>query len=82
VEHSRLIAIGIQVEVRNQYLGTWNGGFEVVDVTDDGYIIRRRSDGIVLPTAIAFDDVRMPEGLSETLWSASYKLTLRRRATS
>jgi len=48
VERTHLVAIGTQVEVRNCYLGTWNGGFEVVGVHDSGYSLRRQCDDTIL----------------------------------
>jgi hypothetical protein len=49
---------GTKVDVRNRYQGTWVRGFEVADVTDTGYRIRRLSDGSVLPELFSRDDVR------------------------
>jgi hypothetical protein len=39
---------GTRVDVRNRYQGTWARGFEVAECTEDGYRIRRLSDGSVL----------------------------------
>ncbi len=55
-------AVGMNVAVRNRYLGTWSVGFEVVALHLDGYSIRRTSDGAVLPEVIPFTDVREPWG--------------------
>ncbi len=52
------LAPGTKVDVRNRYQGTWVRGFEVADVTDTGYRIRRLSDGSVLPELFIRDDVR------------------------
>jgi hypothetical protein len=52
--------VGMNVAVRNRYLGTWSAGFEVVALHLDGYSIRRTSDGAVLPQVIPFSDVREP----------------------
>lgn len=49
---------GARVEVRTGFDRSWVNGFQVAAVTDDGYLVRRRSDGEVLPVPIAFDDVR------------------------
>lgn len=40
---------GTTVEVQCRFDQRWSGGFTVVDVTDEGYRIRRQSDGSVLP---------------------------------
>ena len=45
-------------EVWSQYSQTWMPGFDVVDETERGYRLRRRTDGAMLPTDIAKADVR------------------------
>ena len=57
VPHAR-IHIGTYVVVRNRYVGTWSRGFKVAEEVDDGYLIRRVSDGAVLPEVIGHDEVR------------------------
>jgi hypothetical protein len=52
------LAPGTKVDVRNRYQGTWVRGFEVAEVRDDGYRIRRLSDGSVLGELFSRDDVR------------------------
>lgn len=54
----RPLAPGTRVEVRTQFERTWVRGFEVVTGHEDGYRIRRLSDGRELPTLLARDDVR------------------------
>ena len=49
---------GTRVDVRNRYQGTWVRGFEVAEVVQDGYRIRRMSDGSTLGELFARDDVR------------------------
>ena len=49
---------GTRVEVRTGFDRSWASGFAVEAVADDGYRVRRRSDGEVLPVAMAFEDVR------------------------
>jgi len=49
---------GTKVDVRNRYQGTWVRGFEVAEVVQDGYRIRRMSDGSTLGELFARDDVR------------------------
>jgi hypothetical protein len=49
---------GTKVEVRSDFDRAWSSGFEVDEITDDGYRVRRRSDGHVLPVAIGAEDVR------------------------
>ena len=49
---------GANVEVLVRYQTHWARGFEVVSVDDDGYWLRRRSDGEALPVAFADDEIR------------------------
>jgi len=48
---------GTRVRVRST-LGSWAGGFEVVGVDRSGYLLRRVSDGVVLPMPIGATEVR------------------------
>jgi hypothetical protein len=52
------LAPGTKVDVRNRYQGTWVRGFEIAEVTEDGYRIRRLSDGSTLGELFVRDDVR------------------------
>jgi hypothetical protein len=51
-----------EVEVRLRFDGRWVGGFEIVGVHGSGpereVWLRRRSDGAVLPSPFAGDEVR------------------------
>jgi hypothetical protein len=47
---------GTPVRVRNT-LGSWAGGFEVVSVDRAGYLLRRVSDGALLPKPIGATEV-------------------------
>jgi len=53
-----VVEVGASVIVRTRYLGSWAAGFEVAEVLDEGYLLRRVSDGNVLPDVIEFDDVK------------------------
>jgi hypothetical protein len=55
---TRAYPASTRVEVRNHFDGSWSSGFEVAEVTEEGYRIRRASDGSVLPTEFATADVR------------------------
>jgi hypothetical protein len=46
------------VEVRNHFISSWSGGFEVSRVEGDGYRLRRVSDNVELPATFSPDDVR------------------------
>ncbi len=52
------LAPGTKVDVRNRYQATWVRGFEIAEVTDEGYRIRRMSDGSTLGELFSRDDVR------------------------
>jgi hypothetical protein len=53
-----LYAVGTSVDVKNRFVGSWSCGFEVAGLTEAGYLIRRLSDGSILPEPLTFDEVR------------------------
>lgn len=59
-----MIDVGSPVMVRTRYTGAWVAGFEVAGLLDDGYRIRRLSDGSVLSHVVALEDVRLWAGES------------------
>ena len=50
--------IGDSVELRVTFSGGWSSGFDVAAVVEGGFIIRRRSDGFLLPGPTSPSDVR------------------------
>jgi hypothetical protein len=54
--------VGEEVEVRTHYTGSWSAGFSVVEIVPHGYVIRRRSDGGILPAVIPAAEVRASSG--------------------
>ena len=62
------LAPGTAVDVRNRYQGTWVRGFEVAEFTEDGYRIRRLSDGSVLSELFSRDDVRRQRSRQGFWW--------------
>lgn len=52
------IELGATVEVRRRFDHAWATGFEIADSSDDGYQLRRRSDGALLPVTFPAVDVR------------------------
>jgi hypothetical protein len=52
------LKIGDSVELRVGYSGGWSGGFDVAEVVEGGFIIRRTSDGFLLPGPTSPSDVR------------------------
>jgi hypothetical protein len=59
------LRIGAAVDVRCRFVGEWSEGFEVVERVEDGYRIRRLSDGSTLPDVFGFDDVRARSALAQ-----------------
>jgi hypothetical protein len=51
-------AVGTSVDVKNRYVGSWSSGFEIAGHVEDGYVIRRLSDGSILPDSLSYDEVR------------------------
>lgn len=54
--------------MRNRYQGTWVRGFEVSEITEAGYRIRRLSDGSVLGELFSRDDVRRQRSRQGFWW--------------
>jgi hypothetical protein len=59
---------GTPVEVRNRLQGTWTRGFEVADFNEEGYRIRRLSDGSILNDLFSRDDVRRQRSRQGFWW--------------
>lgn len=49
---------GTKVEVRTGFDRSWVSGFVVEEAAENGYLVRRRTDGRVLPQPISVDDIR------------------------
>jgi hypothetical protein len=56
------------VEVRQRFDQGWARGFEVAEVRETGYQLRRLSDGAVLPTEFPEDEVRVERRKKQGLW--------------
>jgi hypothetical protein len=50
--------VGEQVEVHTRFNDSWVPGFEIAEVADSGYRVRRRSDGVILPNVTSESDLR------------------------
>lgn len=59
---------GAKVEVRTAFDRSWATGFEVEAVTDEGYRLRRLSDGRALPATFPADDVRRERRDANMWW--------------
>jgi hypothetical protein len=55
---NRLVRVGGYVAVRTRYMGAWSVGFEVAAHVDQGCLIRRLSDGSVLPDVFQWTEIR------------------------
>jgi hypothetical protein len=62
------LAPGTQVDLRNRRQGTWMRGFEVYDASEEGYRIRRLSDGTILNELFSRDDVRRQRNRQGFWW--------------
>ena len=63
---------GTRVEVRSRFEERWSRGFEIAERADDNgnpprYMVRRRSDGSILPVSFTEDDLR-EERRRSTWW--------------
>lgn len=58
---------GVRVEVRSRFEDRWSRGFEVAEVTAEGYLLKRLSDMAVLPVEFSPEDVRR-ERKKQGLW--------------
>jgi hypothetical protein len=67
-DHPDPIEPGTAIEVRNRFDGRWAKGFEVSAVVDEGYRVRRLSDGGELPTVFAFEVIRRPRDRRRDTW--------------
>jgi hypothetical protein len=50
--------VGMLVDVRGRYVGTWCRGYEVAEILYEGCQVRRCSDQRVLPGIVLYDEVR------------------------
>ena len=50
--------IGDRVEVHTRFDGSWCDGFEIAELAEDGYRVRRICDGALLPGTTSDRDLR------------------------
>ena len=62
----RRLEVGAPVLVVDQYLGNWSPGFEIAEVCQDGYRLRRFTDGRIFPDVFTFDSVREDRRIQPT----------------
>jgi hypothetical protein len=63
-----VIAPGTRVEVRTGFDRSWAGGFEVLAESQQGYTLRRLSDGRELPRTFPAEDVRRDRRDANMWW--------------
>jgi hypothetical protein len=61
-------APGTKVEVRTSYDRSWAQGFEVLDACEEGYRLRRLSDGRELPRTFPSVDIRRERRDANMWW--------------
>lgn len=59
---------GTRVEVRTTFDLSWARGFEVLTSCDEGYTLRRMSDGSPLPATFPPDSVRRERREANMWW--------------
>jgi hypothetical protein len=64
-EADRAIHVGEPVEVHVRYNDSWTSGFEVVEILDGGFLLKRLSDGSLLPGRTDRSDLRRPANVSQ-----------------
>jgi len=62
------LSTGDRVEVRRRFDSAWASGFEVAEVTDGGVVVRRMSDGELLPVTFDPDDLRKERKRNQFWW--------------
>ena len=68
VEAVETLPAGTAVEVRTGFDASWARGFEVIDHADDGYRLRRLSDGMELPVTFDAGAVRPERKRGNDMW--------------
>jgi len=64
-----LLEAGTRVEVRRRFDGSWTRGFEIAGTDEEGlYLLRRLSDGTVLPVPFDPEDVRRDRRRRQGFW--------------
>ena len=62
------LEIGDRVEVRRRFDAQWARGFEIVAISDNGYRVKRESDGEVLPADFSDEEVRPAHRRHNDFW--------------
>ena len=52
------LEVGNQVDVHTRFSDSWVGGFEIAEIIAEGYRVRRKFDGSLLPDYTSRSDLR------------------------
>jgi hypothetical protein len=52
------VEVGDPVQVHTTFTDSWVDGFEIAEIIPEGYRVRRRSDGSILPGYTSESDLR------------------------
>lgn len=55
---AKILSPGTEVEVLTRYERRWSSGFEIAAVDAGRFLVRRHSDGALLPASFAANEVR------------------------
>jgi hypothetical protein len=62
-----VIPPGTRVEVKNRFVGSWSRGFEIAGSSSGRYLVKRHSDGSILPDEFDPAEIR-PERHKHDFW--------------
>jgi hypothetical protein len=62
------LSAGDKVEVRRKFDAQWAKGFEVAEATENGFRVRRVSDGEILPVEFPERDLRKESRRNDFWW--------------
>ena len=68
IDPATFLPPGTRVEVRKRFDASWAHGFEVVGLGNDGYRLRRLSDGYELPADFNPEEVRREKSRNDLWW--------------
>jgi len=68
IEDPSLIPVGTPVEVRSRFVGSWSRGFEIAGYGERGYLVKRLSDGSILPDEFEATEIRAERRKHDFWW--------------
>lgn len=70
IDRTEPLEAGIRVEVRQRFDQRWTRGFAIAETRGDRFLIRRLSDGTVLPTEFTSEELRPERKRRQGMWWA------------